>query len=238
MPSRKTLKLRDKKKERTRDEILKVAHGFFLENVYNDVSVEDIAEKAFVSRTTIYNYFNGKDEILFALGAQLFEKVNEYIENTVPSDLPGNEQVLKLCELTFKMHHNNMVVYDILIEFYKRIQKIHNVYEFLNEISESIQTKKYKELIEKSKEPYLIEFCAQNIKNEDLWKSFVQKGKEDRTIKKELETVYIVFYVFMMISGLVHEMKMRRTSLERIGMEDELFIKNSLELISIFLKSK
>ena len=56
--------LRDRKKERTKEEILAVAEKFYSEKPINEVRLEDIAETAFVSRTTIYNYFKDKDDLV------------------------------------------------------------------------------------------------------------------------------------------------------------------------------
>ena len=72
--------LRVRKKERTKKEILTEAEKFFSEKPMREVSLEDIAEAAFVSRTTLYNYFQNKDEIFFTLGMQAFKKMNEDIK--------------------------------------------------------------------------------------------------------------------------------------------------------------
>jgi AcrR family transcriptional regulator len=72
--------LRVRKQERTKQTILTKAEKFFSEKPMNQVSLEDIAEAAFVSRTTLYNYFKNKDEIFFTLGRQTFKKMNEDIK--------------------------------------------------------------------------------------------------------------------------------------------------------------
>ena len=58
--------IREQKKERTRQEILKAAEGLFREKGYENVSMEEIAQAAFVGTGTLYNYFNSKDEIFVA----------------------------------------------------------------------------------------------------------------------------------------------------------------------------
>ena len=105
MPPKKKNNLRDRKKERTKEEILAVAETFYSKKPINEVLLEDIAEAAFVSRTTIYNYFKNKDDVFFAVGKKVFKELNETIIATLPTDLSGKEQVLFLCAKTVQRRH-------------------------------------------------------------------------------------------------------------------------------------
>ena len=105
--------LRDRKKERTREEILSVAEKFYSKKAKNEVLLEDIAEAAFVSRTTIYNYFRNKDDVFFAVGNKVIKQLNEEIAATLPVELSGKEQVLFLCAKTLKDGIDNSIVMKI-----------------------------------------------------------------------------------------------------------------------------
>jgi len=54
---------RERKTLRTRQEILDAARELFDKNPYDDVTMDDIAEQADLSRATLYNHFNSKEDI-------------------------------------------------------------------------------------------------------------------------------------------------------------------------------
>ncbi|ABK67066.1 TetR/AcrR family transcriptional regulator [Mycobacterium avium] len=65
--------LRDRNKMRTRLRLNSEAIRLFAERGYDDTSVQDIADAAEVSLRTLFRYFSGKDEILFARDYDLSE---------------------------------------------------------------------------------------------------------------------------------------------------------------------
>src|SRR5207247_11153805 len=58
--------LRERKKQRTRETIARVAHELFVERGYHATTLPDIAEAADVSTRTIFAYFPSKEDILFS----------------------------------------------------------------------------------------------------------------------------------------------------------------------------
>ena len=59
--------LREKKKAKTRKLISDIARDLFLEKGYGAVTVAEIAEKAEVAVTTLFNYFPTKESLIFDL---------------------------------------------------------------------------------------------------------------------------------------------------------------------------
>jgi AcrR family transcriptional regulator len=57
--------LRERKKQRTREAIVRAAHELFTERGYHATTLPDIAEAADVSTRTIFGYFPSKEDILF-----------------------------------------------------------------------------------------------------------------------------------------------------------------------------
>ncbi|MEU6641965.1 TetR family transcriptional regulator [Saccharomonospora sp. NPDC046836] len=60
------LPLRERKRQRAREQIVKAAFELFAERSYGEVTVTDIAERAQVGRTTFFRYFGDKQEVVFA----------------------------------------------------------------------------------------------------------------------------------------------------------------------------
>jgi len=59
--------LRERKKQRTRQAIVEAATRLFAENGYAETTLAEVAEEAEVALSTIFNYFPGKPDIVFAL---------------------------------------------------------------------------------------------------------------------------------------------------------------------------
>lgn len=62
--------LRNKKKARARDDILKAARELFFTQGYRSATMEAIAGRAGVAVGTVYNYFESKSAVLLAVTAQ------------------------------------------------------------------------------------------------------------------------------------------------------------------------
>jgi AcrR family transcriptional regulator len=67
--------LRERKAQRTREQLVAVALRLFSERGYDAVTVDDIADDALMSARTVFRYFGSKDEILFAEDDQLLAVV-------------------------------------------------------------------------------------------------------------------------------------------------------------------
>jgi len=66
--------LRERQKERRRQDILDAAWGLFGERGVENTSIEEIATKAEVGPATVYNYFGSKTDLLHALLARYIEE--------------------------------------------------------------------------------------------------------------------------------------------------------------------
>jgi AcrR family transcriptional regulator len=67
--------LRERKKQKTRDTIIKVAMDLFAERGYEQTTIAEIAEAAEVSPRTIFAYFPSKEDIVFCDFPQVQERL-------------------------------------------------------------------------------------------------------------------------------------------------------------------
>src|SRR5689334_767490 len=83
------LPLRERNKQRTRENILATAISLFEEKGYEQTTMDMIAEKAEVSRATLFNYFPAKGGLLFVfvqqiLQTQILPSVIDYLHTNPP----------------------------------------------------------------------------------------------------------------------------------------------------------
>jgi AcrR family transcriptional regulator len=71
--------LRERKKQRTRQAIVEAATRLFAERGYADTTLAEVAEEAEVALSTIFNYFPGKLDIVFAMLDALIESAQARI---------------------------------------------------------------------------------------------------------------------------------------------------------------
>ena len=89
--------LRDRQKEHTRAEIVRVAFDLFGNHGYEEVPVEKIAAAAGVSRATFFNYFPQKDLLLRYVAEARAERLKSILSEALrSSDAPTMEGVLEL----------------------------------------------------------------------------------------------------------------------------------------------
>ncbi|WP_216216152.1 TetR/AcrR family transcriptional regulator [Amycolatopsis aidingensis] len=74
-----TAGLRERKKQRTREALFEAATRLFQEKGYERTTVAEIAAEAGVSTKTLFNYFPGKEELIFGHRRERIEVLRERI---------------------------------------------------------------------------------------------------------------------------------------------------------------
>ena len=114
-----------------KDEIVKAVETLYQTMNFKDITLKEIAELTTFTRTSIYNYFQTKEEIFLTLHKKEYERWVEDLENIIDSydsmtkdeiaqniahTLEKREQLLKLMSMNhFEMEANSRL--EILTEF-------------------------------------------------------------------------------------------------------------------------
>ncbi|MDD3840789.1 MAG: TetR/AcrR family transcriptional regulator [Clostridia bacterium] len=92
------LSRRERKKIESRARILKAARALFQHKGYDNTSIEEIAEKADVSKSTFFNYFATKESLLEGIAADEVEEIEHLIE----ADLVGVKSPVEKIRIALK----------------------------------------------------------------------------------------------------------------------------------------
>jgi len=75
-----TVSRREANKIKCRQQILKASRRLFKEKGYDDTMIEDVADKADISKATLYNYFPNKESLLVGTMDDQIEATRQYID--------------------------------------------------------------------------------------------------------------------------------------------------------------
>lgn len=92
------LSMRERKKRETRANILRVSRRLFEKNGTENTSLDEIAEKADISKPTFFNYFTSKDNLIISIAEEEVADVLDYVEEElkpVKSSLEKAKLILK-----------------------------------------------------------------------------------------------------------------------------------------------
>ncbi len=92
MPFESRRRARDEKREA----VLRTAVQLFLEQGYHRTTLNDVAERLNITKPALYNYFGGKDEILYECWAIGQERVDDCLDEIAASGGSGLEKLRKL----------------------------------------------------------------------------------------------------------------------------------------------
>lgn len=93
--------LRERKKQATREALVRAGHKLFVERGYDETTLAEIADAAGVSTRTIFAYFPSKEDILFAT----FETMRDALARALDERPAGTDALTALREFILSPAH-------------------------------------------------------------------------------------------------------------------------------------
>lgn len=87
------LSWRDKEKLARKEEIIRAAEKLFLENGFENTSVDDISREAKFTKRTIYQYFANKEDLFFAVEIKEVKKLNKNLNKAFEEGKTASEKI-------------------------------------------------------------------------------------------------------------------------------------------------
>ena len=100
-----------KKGERRKDELIKIAYKKFIENGYEQTSVDEIIEEAHIAKGTYYYYFRSKEQMLEEVIEKMFKNSSERAKDVIVSTLSIPEKMVGII-LAYRPMADEMVIQD------------------------------------------------------------------------------------------------------------------------------
>ena len=98
-----------------KDEILDVAARLFAEHGYRAVSLLEIARAVQLSKTTLYHYFERKDEILGTVIVTTIRELNRFVAEAVPKELPADRKLIAFMEAQAEFFETHRTQFQVLL---------------------------------------------------------------------------------------------------------------------------
>jgi len=107
-------KRRSQEKAELREAILQAAGEVFLERGYEHFSMRQVAERIGYSATTIYHHFENKDDLLFAVVDQGFERFAAQLAAAAESTEDPRERIVAIGRAYVGFGLNNPMHYELM----------------------------------------------------------------------------------------------------------------------------
>jgi AcrR family transcriptional regulator len=229
------LSKKERKALRTKKIILEAGKELFSEKGFDFVTMEEIADLAALSRATLYNYFNTKEEIYFSIGISKLEDWIEQFKLLNVKEFTGEKLISYLTE--------NLVKDILEFPLYSRL--LRRFFYRSNELELPIQDLFYSSMVKRKefqsspgyKPQYKIflELLEHYINYRQLWQKAINMGIKDGSITSTSNPIHLNFFLIMIIFGLLDQIDFRRYLMSMVNISNEEITGFILRLTNKFL---
>jgi AcrR family transcriptional regulator len=206
-----TAKRKEREKELRRAAILEAAEQIILEKGYENLNMDEVAEKSELSKGTLYLYFNSKTELIVGIVHKAMSILDAKIAEVITRDLKGIEIIHQIAKeyLHFAEQHP---------EYYSAMQ----FYENLNGSSELAGSEYLN-----SCSDYLRRTFSYTVRA-------IQTGMQDGTIRSDYDPKELALLLWSVSKGIVH-MSYQKKRNPQLRFLDELGLQSD-GLSDIFIR--
>jgi AcrR family transcriptional regulator len=173
--------MKDKLVKVKKEIILDAAKHLYFEKGYENTSIDEVAEQAGISKSTLYTYFGSKEEILARVFLQASEDSLTLYSEAVETESTGFEKLRAYSEAIYKCYENNPGYLNILDIALRTLRKISNF------SSETIEI-----------------FHTLHDSTEQLITSMFELGVKDGSLRSDLDIVLARIYYVVTIQHIVN----------------------------------
>lgn len=200
-----------------REIIIKAANEAFNNQPYDDVNMDEIAEKSLLSRATLYNYFDNKETLYFEVGVEGLIQAQIDVPLFIASELMGIEKVMKLVPIGFHEILQNTLQYDLM----RRFMETNNDAPEPLEKQYNAMTMNQIESLEKTGDTVLLRYFHELQGYRNVWLKAIETGQQDGTIRTDIQARHLTQLVFMYITGMLDQIVLQQHALKEVELPVE-----------------
>ncbi len=210
-----TAERREREKERRRRTILKAAKKLFFKKGLESTTMDEVAEKAELSKGTLYLYFQSKEILALSIIKETSDLLNREIRAAADSGKSGIQRIIDITEA--------------LTDFFRKRRKEFQFFRYMDSITASLGSENDILLDWKSGVEELIQVVL----------AVVLEGMEDGSIRKDVEPDRAAFiYSNMVLSFLIRLSSHQGVILMSPRMSEEEIIESMFKMIIKMLESR
>ncbi len=197
--------------------IIKAAQEAFSNHPFDDVNMGEIAEKALLSRATLYNYFENKETLYLEVGLEAWVEVQGVLPQVMANEATGIDMVVNLIPIGFHSILEDPLNYDIL----RRFMEKNNEAETPIEDTYNGMTEEELDALEPTGDTIMLRYFHELQKYVEIWNKAIRTGQKDGSIRSDIEAAHLNQLNFMYMSGMLEQIVLQKEALRHIGLPIE-----------------
>lgn len=202
---------KEREKEQRKNDIIDAAEKLFFEKGINNVSMEDVAKEAELSKGTLYLYFNGKEELHWAIMQRGFFIMGNKMHDAIDSKKTGYENLIAIGRAFIEFTAEEKNYFDAILFF---------------------EGKDFNNL---KMDPCFFEEFFENSPVKLLYQQ-VERGMQDGSIRSDLSTNAMATTLWAQTLGLMQVMTKKHEVFEIYKMSQEDLVQSHLEILTNGIK--
>jgi TetR/AcrR family transcriptional regulator len=250
------MSIKDRKhrqKEKRRNDILNAAEKLFFANGYDNVSLENIAKDVDLGRSTLYLYFENKEELFFAIVLRGTHILNAMIQGEMEKGKNGLEKLAAFRKAYYKFseeYPDYLRVYNYFLSGRFDLSHLKDGEYKIELIEHSDYYSEYKKMLEQgnSLDNFLIpKFTASQYINEvlllrremlDMLCKAIKQGIDEGTLRSDVNPVETTVLLTLIANSIDKMPPDLKNLLEGQGIDHETFRRDVGEFIGHMVSNK
>lgn len=202
--------IKEQEKEQRRNYILDAAEKLFFTRSYDDVSMDDIANKVELNKATLYLYFKNKESLFFSIVLRGIRILNAMIEDGIKSCKTG-VQILD-------------TIGNVYFEFINRYPDYNQVYLYFRSGRFDLEDNKdmnevAKEILKLRQDTFTITCNA------------IKSGIDEGLIRRDIDPVEVTVFLTLIVKGLTEMRPDFKKVLDNRGISQYQFFVDAADFI-------
>lgn len=203
-----TAERKEREKEKRRNDIIDAAEQVFFTRGIQNSTMDDVAEKAELSKGTLYLYFRSKEDLQFAICVRGADVMNQRMRSVISPDRTGYENLLAIGQATIRFAREYPDHFQTFLHFQSvDIEKA------------NIGQEQYQRYIREEAPMAIVEEC-------------VGQGIMDQSLRQDIPLEILSTTLWSQMIGILIVAHKKADLFEMYGVTEEQVLKTHFELLT------